>query len=74
MSNAGSAILVQRGSCPFGIKAQHLQQAKAAAMLVANTDDGMKLSPSSLFVLEASLNMTLLLCWIMQIACLWTLT
>lgn len=41
ISNAGSAVLVQRGSCPFGVKVQYLQQAKAAAMLVANTEDGM---------------------------------
>lgn len=39
--HAGTAVLVQRGSCPFGVKAQHLQHARAAAMLVVNTEDGM---------------------------------
>ena len=37
---AGTAVLVQRGSCPFSIKAENVQQAHAAALLIATSDDG----------------------------------
>ena len=37
---AGAAVLVQRGSCPFATKAENAQRAKAAAVLVINSDDG----------------------------------
>ena len=33
-------MLVQRGSCPFATKAENVQRAKAAAVLVINSDDG----------------------------------
>ncbi|KAL0029595.1 hypothetical protein WJX79_006932 [Trebouxia sp. C0005] len=35
----GAAVLVQRGSCPFATKAQNVQRANAAAVLVINSDD-----------------------------------
>ena len=37
----GAAVLVQRGSCPFATKAENAERAKAAAVLVINSDDGM---------------------------------
>ena len=36
----GAAVLVQRGSCPFATKAENAERAKAAAVLVINSDDG----------------------------------
>ena len=37
----GAAVLVQRGSCPFATKAENAERAKAAAVLVINSEDGM---------------------------------
>jgi hypothetical protein len=40
-------VLVQRGSCAFATKAKNVQHAKAAAVLVINSDDGtLLLNPS----------------------------
>eukprot|EP00753_Platysulcus_tardus_P012736 PLAT3530.1.p1 GENE.PLAT3530.1~~PLAT3530.1.p1 ORF type:complete len:660 (+),score=352.48 PLAT3530.1:24-2003(+) len=38
---AASALLVGRGNCTFAMKAQYAQRSGAAAMIVANTVDGM---------------------------------
>lgn len=37
-SVTGAAVLVQRGSCPFATKAENVRRAKAAAVLVINSD------------------------------------
>jgi Zn-dependent M28 family amino/carboxypeptidase len=37
---AGSVVLVRRGGCPFGVKSTNAAAAKAAAVLVANNQDG----------------------------------
>lgn len=38
--SAGSAVLIQRGSCPFAVKAANAENANAAAALIVNSDDG----------------------------------
>jgi Zn-dependent M28 family amino/carboxypeptidase len=37
---AGAVVLVRRGTCPFGVKATNATAARAAAVLVANNQDG----------------------------------
>jgi Zn-dependent M28 family amino/carboxypeptidase len=37
---AGAVVLARRGACPFGVKSTNAAAAKAAAVLVANNQDG----------------------------------
>lgn len=37
---AGAVVLVQRGTCPFGVKSQNARTAGAAALIVSNSEDG----------------------------------
>jgi Zn-dependent M28 family amino/carboxypeptidase len=37
---AGAVVLARRGACPFGVKSANAAAAKAAALLVANNQDG----------------------------------
>lgn len=37
---AGAVVLVRRGGCPFGVKSSTAAAARAAAVLVANNEDG----------------------------------
>jgi hypothetical protein len=46
----GKAVMVSRGACTFGIKAQHLQAAGAMAMICVNND---KLEPDGVFPMGA---------------------
>lgn len=61
-SSAGSAVLVQRGSCPFATKALYLQQAKAAAMLIVNTENSKYLQVCKVMLAAAVLSATRLMC------------
>lgn len=43
----GAIVIVQRGVCPFTLKAENIQQVKGVAMVVVNTVDGLFRMPQN---------------------------